>query len=360
MNHPIAMSTPTGNATVTRRTQRTSRSRKDPARSSAPTTLTLTDEHARQVQERRAPSAKHNKGKAQSPLPLRHSLPGDLLSEHGMVDDPVDAWYSQIRRTPILTAEEEVALAKRIEAGDERARRRMVESNLRLVFRIAQKHCRQGVNGLTMADLIQEGNIGLIRAVKKFDYRKGFKFSTYATYWIEQAITRAIEQRGPIIRRPAHIVEAMRKARTCVARLSRELGRPPTLEEIATSLGMTQPALERVLSVADDPLSLDATISDERTDTLADFVEDGVSDAPDHAALTSVLRGEIEKALADLLPREQEVIRLRFGLDDGVPQTLEQIRHRFGVSRERVRQIERNALNKLRQSASFAEHLRPA
>jgi len=319
--------------------------------------LRLSQENARLVQGKLSkgsplPSAKSAKPPKGAPAG-REELPAD----HGLMDDPVDSWYSQIRSTPILTAEEEVALAKRIEGGDERARRRMVESNLRLVFRIAQKHCRQGVNGLTMADLIQEGNIGLIRAVKKFDYRKGFKFSTYATYWIEQAITRAIEQRGPIIRRPAHIVEAMRKARTTVARLSRELGRPPTFPEIATALGISESALERVLSVADDPLSLDAAISDERTDTLADFVEDGFTDAPDHAAMTAVLRGEIEQALSTLLPREQEVIRLRFGLDDGVPQTLEQIRHRFGVSRERVRQIERNALNKLRLSECFTDQM---
>jgi len=352
------MSTPSGNVSTITPSQRRRRSSSAVSRKADEARVTLTQEDAKLVQNKLSHSAILTAATKEAKLARAVALAREEMpTEHGLMDDPVDAWYSQIRGTPILTAEEEGALAKRIEGGDERARRRMVESNLRLVFRIAQKHCRQGVNGLTMADLIQEGNIGLIRAVKKFDYRKGFKFSTYATYWIEQAITRAIEQRGPIIRRPAHIVEAMRKARTTVARLSRELGRPPTLEEIATSLGMTQPALERVLSVADDPLSLDATISDERTDTLADFVEDGVSDAPDHAAMTSVLRGEIEQALGDLLPREQEVIRLRFGLDDGVPQTLEQIRHRFGVSRERVRQIERNALNKLRQSDCFAGQL---
>jgi RNA polymerase primary sigma factor len=277
----------------------------------------------------------------------RERLPVD----HGLLGDPVDAWYSQIRSTPLLTAEEEVALAKRIETGDEAARRRMVECNLRLVFRIAQKHYRQGVNGLTLADVIQEGNLGLIRAVEKFDYRKGFKFSTYATYWIKQAVARGSEQHGPMIRRPANVVESLRKVRATVAQLGTEFGRPPTAPEIARAVGITEPALARVLSVGADPLSLDAPISDERTDTWADAVADGVTESPDHAAMLAALRGEIEQALGTLSPREQEVIRLRFGLYDGVSQTLEQVRHRFGVSRERVRQIERLALTKLRQSS---------
>ncbi|PIU87703.1 MAG: RNA polymerase sigma factor RpoD [Armatimonadetes bacterium CG_4_10_14_3_um_filter_66_18] len=280
--------------------------------------------------------------------PATHKAPHMDL---GLLGDAVDAWYSQIRSTPLLTAEEEVALAKRIETGDEAARRRMVECNLRLVFRIAQKHYRQGVTGLTLADVIQEGNLGLIRAVEKFDYRKGFKFSTYATYWIKQAVARGSDQHGPIIRRPANVVESLRKVRATVAQLGTEFGRPPTAPEIARAVGMSEPALARVLSVGADPLSLDAPISDERTDTWADAVADGVSEAPDDAAMLAVLRREIDEALGALTPREQEVIRLRFGLYDGVSQTLEQVRHRFGVSRERVRQIERLALDKLRESS---------
>jgi len=280
-----------------------------------------------------------------------------------LIDNDIDQWRVMIDNHPILTKEQEVVLAKRIEAGDRKARNILIACNLRLVFRIAQKHASGGVTGMNMSDLIQEGNIGLIRAVNKFDYTKGFKFSTYATYWIEQAIWRAIEQRGLIIRKPAHVVEIARKARVATAKLSKELGRRPTPEEIAGELDITVEALKRALtSCGNEPLSLDDVFENEdgRTDAFFDYLKDS-SPSTESVGQNSVLRKEIETAFKTTLqPREQEVIRLRYGLDDGISQTLEQVRHRFNISRERVRQIEQIALLKLRQGHPGLDSSDPA
>ncbi|PIV12325.1 MAG: hypothetical protein COS48_01515, partial [Candidatus Omnitrophica bacterium CG03_land_8_20_14_0_80_43_22] len=275
-----------------------------------------------------------------------------------VVGEADDDWYEQIRKTPVLTREEEVALAKRIEQGDEAARNKLVESNLRLVVSIAQKKRKKltGI-GLTMADLIQEGNIGLIRAVKKFNYRKGYKFSTYATYWITQAINRAIEQRGPTIRTPAHIAELARKVKTAIAKLSESFGRKPSMEEIAGYMDITAEQLEKALAASkNEPVSADE-VSESYGGTMLDGFEGYFADpAPgaELSALRIVLRDDIERALQALSPREQEIIRLRYGLDGGAPKTLEQVRHVFGVTRERVRQIEHYALEKLREHPLLA------
>jgi RNA polymerase primary sigma factor len=261
------------------------------------------------------------------------------------LDDPVRMYLKEIGRVSLLKAEDEVYLAKLIEAGDENAKHRLTEANLRLVVSIAKKYIGRGMSFL---DLIQEGNMGLIRAVEKFDYQKGFKFSTYATWWIRQAITRAIADQARTIRIPVHMVETINKLVRISRRLLQELGRDPADPEIGEEMGITPDRVREIVKVAQDPVSLETPIGEEEDSHLGDFVPDSEAVAPSEAASLTMLRTEVEDILDTLTPRERRVLQLRFGLIDGHQRTLEEVGKRFGVTRERIRQIEAKALRKLR------------
>ncbi len=268
----------------------------------------------------------------------------DLPAGVGL-DDPVRMYLKEIGRVPLLTAEEEVELAKRIEQGDEEARRKLAEANLRLVVSIAKRYVGRG---MLFLDLIQEGNLGLLKAVEKFDYRKGFKFSTYATWWIRQAITRAIADQARTIRIPVHMVETINKLIRVSRQLLQELGREPTPAEIAERMGMTEERVREIMKIAQEPVSLETPIGEEEDSHLGDFIEDQDAPAPAEAASFTMLKEQLEDVLDSLTPREEKVLRLRFGLDDGRARTLEEVGQEFGVTRERIRQIEAKALRKLR------------
>ena len=261
------------------------------------------------------------------------------------LDDPVRMYLKEIGRVALLKAEQEVHYAKLIEQGDEEAKNQLTEANLRLVVSIAKKYIGRGMSFL---DLIQEGNMGLIRAVEKFDYHKGYKFSTYATWWIRQAITRAIADQARTIRIPVHMVETINKLVRVSRRLLQELGREPTDEEIADEMGITPEKVREITKVSQDPVSLETPIGEEEDSHLGDFVEDKEATAPSDAASLTMLRTEVEDILDTLTPRERRVLQLRFGLIDGHQRTLEEVGKRFGVTRERIRQIEAKALRKLR------------
>ncbi|HIE53299.1 MAG TPA: sigma-70 family RNA polymerase sigma factor [Armatimonadetes bacterium] len=275
------------------------------------------------------------------------------------LSDALAAWMKRIENVPLLQPEEEIYLAKRIEAGDERAYHRLVESNLRLVLRVARKYSRicRG-SSLSLEDLIQEGNIGLMNAARRFDYRKGFRFSTYALYWIQQAISRAVADKGRIIRLPAYMMESLSKISQATVRLTQHLGRQPTLEELARELGISETKLALMLQRTAEPLSFEATLdsSDGDAPELADFLPDKQAVAPDEAAIHASLHEQLEAVLSRLSPREQSILRLRFGLDDGDTHTLEEVASRLELSRERVRQIEKRALEKLREDKNFQLH----
>jgi len=270
----------------------------------------------------------------------------DLTVPEGVaIDDPVRMYLKEIGRVPLLTAEDEIELAKRIEQGDEEAKRRLAEANLRLVVSIAKKYVGRG---MLFLDLIQEGNLGLIKAVEKFDYRKGYKFSTYATWWIRQAITRAIADQARTIRIPVHMVETINKLIRVSRQLLQELGREPTPEEIAEEMDIPVERVREIMKIAQEPVSLETPIGEEEDSHLGDFIEDEDAPAPAEAASYLLLKEQLEEVLETLTPREEKVLRLRFGLDDGRARTLEEVGHVFGVTRERIRQIEAKALRKLR------------
>jgi RNA polymerase primary sigma factor len=260
-------------------------------------------------------------------------------------DDPVRMYLREIGTIPLLSPAEEVALAKRIVQGDMIAKQKLAKANLRLVVSIAKKYVGRG---MLFLDLIQEGNLGLIRAVEKFDHLKGYKFSTYATWWVRQAITRAIADQARTIRIPVHMVETINRLKKISRRLSQELGRKPAEEEIAKEMQVTVEKLREIIKVAQEPISLETPIGKEEDSRLGDFIEDRDADTPVTSVTQELLREDINEVLSTLTPREQQVLRLRFGLDDGRPRTLEEVGQEFGVTRERIRQIEAKALRKLR------------
>jgi len=260
-------------------------------------------------------------------------------------EDPVRMYLKEIGNVPLLSTEEEVVLAKKVEAGDDRAKRSLTEANLRLVVSIAKKYVGRGMPFL---DLIQEGNMGLMKAVDKFDYTKGYKFSTYATWWIRQAITRGIADTGRTIRVPVHMVETINKTLRMTRTLLQELGREPTPEEVAERLGVPVSRVREVLKISRDPVSLDTPIGEEDDSHLGDFIEDDSALSPADSAAFSMLREELGTALESLTDRERQVVQLRFGLIDGRARTLEEVGKEFNVTRERIRQIEAKALRKLR------------
>ena len=270
----------------------------------------------------------------------------DLSVPKGInVDDPVRMYLKEIGKIPLLTAEEEIQLAKRMEQGDEEAKKKLAEANLRLVVSIAKRYVGRGMMFL---DLIQEGNLGLMKAVEKFDYEKGFKFSTYATWWIRQAITRAIADQARTIRIPVHMVETINKLVRVQRQLVQELGRDPTPEEIGKEMSMEVEKVREIMKIAQEPVSLETPIGEEEDSHLGDFIEDDSALAPADAATYIMLREQLIDVLDTLTPREQKVLRLRFGLDDGRARTLEEVGKEFDVTRERIRQIEAKALRKLR------------
>ena len=268
----------------------------------------------------------------------------DLINQVS-VDDPVKMYLKDIGRVPLLSQDEEVELAQRVMNGDEYAKNKLAEANLRLVVSIAKRY--SGKNGMQFLDLIQEGNIGLLKAVEKFDYTKGFRFSTYATWWIRQSITRAMADQARTIRIPVHMVETINRLGRVSKKLLQELGREPSTEEIAKEMGLPVERVAEIQKIAQDPLSLEDPVGDEDS-KVADYVPDETSIAPDEAATRTMLKSQLLSVIETLTPREQKVIRLRYGLDDGSPKTLEQVGQEFNVTRERIRQIEAKALRKLR------------
>ncbi len=270
----------------------------------------------------------------------------DLSVPEGIsIDDPVRMYLKEIGKVPLLSADEEIQLARRLESGDEDAKHRLAEANLRLVVSIAKRYVGRG---MLFLDLIQEGNLGLIKAVEKFDYRKGFKFSTYATWWIRQAITRAIADQARTIRIPVHMVETINKLIRVSRQLLQEYGREPTPEEIAIEMGISEDKVREIIKIAQEPVSLETPIGEEEDSHLGDFIPDDDAPAPAEAAAFTLLKEQLMSVLSTLTPREEKVLKLRFGLEDGRARTLEEVGKYFKVTRERIRQIEAKALRKLR------------
>ena len=285
-------------------------------------------------------------------IPLEVDLPKETdaaetvaINDNAAMDDPVKVYLKEIGRVPLLTPEEEIELAIRIADNDEKAKKRLAEANLRLVVSIAKRYVGRGMQFL---DLIQEGNLGLIKAVEKFDHTKGFKFSTYATWWIRQAITRAIADQARTIRIPVHMVETINKLVRIQRQLLQELGREPTPEEIGEEMDLTPERVREIQKISQEPVSLETPIGEEEDSQLGDFIEDDSAIVPPDAASFSMLQEQLSKVLDGLAERERKVITLRFGLEDGHPRTLEEVGREFGVTRERIRQIESKTLAKLR------------
>ena len=279
----------------------------------------------------------------------------NVLEQEGIaIDDPVRLYLKEIGRVPLLTNDREKVLAERMMEGDESAKTELVEANLRLVVSIAKRYVGRGMYFL---DLIQEGNLGLMKAVEKFDYTKGYKFSTYATWWIRQAITRAIADQARTIRIPVHMVETIHKVSRYSRQMLQELGREATAEEIGEKMGMSSDKVREIMKIAQDPVSLETPIGEEEDSHLGDFIPDDDTPSPADATSTNILREELERQLHTLTPREEHVIKLRFGLYDGRTRTLEEVGKEFDITRERIRQIEAKALRKLRHP-SRARHLR--
>ena len=269
----------------------------------------------------------------------------EAMADTFSTDDPVRMYLKEIGKVPLLTPEEEQDLAKRMAEGDEEAKRRMAEANLRLVVSIAKRYVGRG---MLFLDLIQEGNLGLIKAVEKFDYTKGYKFSTYATWWIRQSITRAIADQARTIRIPVHMVETINRVLRTSHAMVQKLGREPTTKEIADELHIEESKVEEVLKIAQEPVSLETPIGEEEDSHLGDFIQDDEASQPSEEATYTLLREQLEEVLSTLTPREEQVLRMRFGLVDGKPHTLEEVGKQFDVTRERIRQIESKALRKLR------------
>ncbi len=268
-----------------------------------------------------------------------------LVSEGLMIDDPVKLYLKEIGRVPLLDADREAELARRMSEGDEKAKKELVEANLRLVVSIAKRYVGKG---LFFLDLIQEGNLGLMKAVSKFDYTKGYKFSTYATWWIRQAITRAIADQARTIRVPVHMVETIHKVTKVSRQLLQEKGREVSPAEIAKEMNMNPDKIREIMKIAQDPISLETPVGEEEDSHIGDFIEDQESPAPAEAASYELLREQLNEVLHTLTPREEQVLRLRFGLEDGRQRTLEEVGQQFNITRERIRQIEAKALRKLR------------
>ena len=283
-----------------------------------------------------------------------HSTEDEDLSKENLedmivqvnVDDPVKMYLKDIGKVPLLTSEEEVELAKRMMEGDSVARAKLSESNLRLVVSIAKRYVSR--SNMQFLDLIQEGNIGLLKAVEKFDHTKGFRFSTYATWWIRQSITRAIADQARTIRVPVHMVETINKLTRITRQLIQKLGRDPTVSEIAAAMGLSEERVMEIQRIAMDPISLETTIGDEEDSKISDFIEDETALSPLEATSQTLLREQLLSVIETLTPREQKVIRMRYGLDNAHPRTLEEVGKEFNVTRERIRQIEAKALRKLR------------
>lgn len=276
----------------------------------------------------------------------------------GNLEDPVRMYLREIGKVPLLTAEEEIELAKKIEKNDDEARKKLAEANLRLVVSIAKRYIGRG---LTLLDLIQEGNIGLIKAVEKYDWRRGYKFSTYATWWIRQAITRAIADQARTIRIPVHMVETINKLIRVQRKLVQDLGREPLPEEIASEMQLPVDKIQHVLKISQETISLEAPVGEEEDSQLGDLLPDEQSVSPEDAATHELLKSHIKDVLFYLSPREQKILRMRFGLDDGKGHTLEEVGQEFGVTRERIRQIEAKALSRLkkhRESKKLKDYLR--
>lgn len=273
-------------------------------------------------------------------------LESDLGSTEGVaIDDPVRMYLKEIGKVPLLSAAEEIEIAKRMEDGDQDAKKQLAEANLRLVVSVAKRYVGRG---MLFLDLIQEGNLGLIKAVEKFDYRKGYKFSTYATWWIRQAITRAIADQARTIRIPVHMVETINKLIRVNRQLLQEYGREPRPDEIAREMGISEEKVREIIKVAQEPVSLETPIGEEEDSHLGDFIPDDDAPAPAEVAAFTLLKEQLMEVLDTLTPREEKVLRLRFGLDDGKARTLEEVGREFNVTRERIRQIEAKALRKLR------------
>ena len=268
-----------------------------------------------------------------------------ILNDSISVDDPVRMYLKEMGKVPLLSADEEIEIAQRVEKGDEKAKEKLAEANLRLVVSIAKRYVGRG---MLFLDLIQEGNLGLIKAVEKFDYTKGYKFSTYATWWIRQAITRAIADQARTIRIPVHMVETIHKLSRVKRQLVQTLGRDPLPEEIAEAMDVSVDRVREIIKIAQDPVSLETPIGEEEDSHLGDFIPDDDIPLPSDAAAATLLREQLMQVLSTLTPREEKVLRLRFGIDDGRQRTLEEVGKEFNVTRERIRQIEAKALRKLK------------